>query len=107
MKKSKFSVVALIWLLLAGGLILVSCASTSPTPITGENPFLGTWDGGRHGGRHVMITFNTDGTGEQTGTKFTYTVDGNTAQVTIRKATATAIINGDTLIFMGVSFKKQ
>jgi hypothetical protein len=102
-KKSFF--VGMLVMVLAFGMVVIGCASTA-TPITGPNPFLGTWDGGMHG----TIVFNSDGTGKQSFATFTYTVDGNTAQVRagfIVKATVTAIINGDSLVFQGVTFKKK
>jgi hypothetical protein len=89
------------------GLVFSStgCATTG-TPITGQNPFLGTWDAGLYG----TIVFKSDGTGKQgLLNSFTYTVDGNSAllRAGLLKIKQTAVINNDNLIYEGVTFKKK
>jgi hypothetical protein len=107
--KKKLFLTGILSMVLVFGFLLSGCASAPPEPIVGLNPFLGTWETTISGMTRTLI-FNADGTGKFATSKFTYKVDGNSAEVKmggVVSSTSTAVLTGDSLIFGGATFKKK
>jgi hypothetical protein len=90
--KKKLFLAGILGMVLVFGFLFSGCASTQPIggptstqPIVGPNPFVGTWES--TGAVIFTVVFNANGTGTYTNYRaeeFTYTVDGNTAEITTK-----------------------
>ncbi len=109
MKKKVWRLFSLLMAVLLMTAMVTACGDDEDEKDDGGNPFVGAWD---NDADEISFIFNEDGTGEQASYSgsipFTYTVDGNIAQISNEEygITFEAEVDGSVMGIDGSNFNK-